>query len=90
MWLWSSSSAVKQSIDCETLKEGPHGISAKRGQEATSSFASPIIHPYSQLHVKERTGFIRWHYCASKSHMGRHNTFFDCLDTSRSTWCAGL
>jgi len=40
------------------LKEGPRYIFEKRGSEATALFAFPNIYPCSQLHAKERTGFI--------------------------------
>jgi len=42
----------------ESLKEGPGEIFQKGGPETTALFAFPNIHPCSQLHTKERTGFI--------------------------------
>jgi len=47
-----------QKTKCESLKEGPRNISEKRGPETTGLLAFPNIHPCSQLHTKERTGFI--------------------------------
>ena len=59
--LQSGSSAFKENnakTKGASLKEGPRDISEKEGFETTALFAFPNIHPCSQLHTKERTGFI--------------------------------
>ena len=61
--LQSDSSAFKQNnakTKCESLKEGLRDNSEKKGPETTALFAFLNIHPCSQQHKKERTGFILW------------------------------
>jgi len=61
--LQSGSSAFKQNnakTKCGSLKEGSVTSLKKGGPETTALFAFPNIHPCSQQHTKERTGFILW------------------------------
>jgi len=57
-WFISFLNKTIQKKQYESLKEGPGEIFQKGGPETTALFAFPNIHPCSQLHTKERTGFI--------------------------------
>ena len=47
-----------QNLSAKVSKRGTATSLKKRGPETTALFASPNIHSCSQLHKKERTGFI--------------------------------
>jgi len=47
-----------QKLSAKVSERGSATSLKKAGAETTASFASPNIHPCSQLHTKERTGFI--------------------------------
>jgi len=47
-----------QKLSTKVSKRGPAISLRKGGPETTALFALPNIHPCSQLHTKERTGFI--------------------------------
>jgi len=49
---------IMQKLSAKVSKRGPSTSLKKWGPETTALFAFPNIHPYSQLHTKERTGFI--------------------------------
>jgi len=47
-----------QKLSMKVLRWGPSTTLKKGGSETTALFAFPNIYPCSQLHTKERTGFI--------------------------------
>jgi len=47
-----------QKLSAKVSKRGPATTLQKGRHETTALFAFPNIHPCSQLHTKERTGFI--------------------------------
>jgi len=49
---------IMQKLSAKVSKRGPATSLKKGGPETTALFAFPNIHPCSQPHTKERTGFI--------------------------------